>query len=99
MSVSPEKNSENIRDRGKPRYGSPTLRSSILYPLVSAVLTNQLPYEDRDPLLPLCPFLLLGWRAPSRPAPTIPPDATGAHPECRPRHSYLPYYRTGERQA
>ena len=41
MSVTPfEKNSENIRDSGKPRYGSPTLRSFQLYPLVSAVLTS-----------------------------------------------------------
>ena len=70
MSVSPEKNSENIRDRGKPRYGLPTLRSFQLYPLVSAVLTSSiLPYEDRDPLLPLCPFLC--W--------------VGVHPRAQPR--------------
>lgn len=98
MSVSLEKNSETIRDRGKSRYDSPTLRSFQLYP-ANLRCTDLVLTTIRRPgsPLPLCPFSC--WVGVTlAPSPDHPPDATGAL-TMRPRHSYLPRYRTGERQA
>jgi len=65
MSVSPEKNSENIRDRGKSRYDSPTLRSFQLYP-ANLRCTDLVLTTERRPGSPftLVSFLVLGWRDP-----------------------------------